>query len=151
MLKGNYPDLAAFTAEHPEFREALEKAKKYDAAECGRHDINGDELYVSVQSYDTVAYDKKDFENHKKYIDIQYIVSGKEDIYVCGKSDMTVVKEYDGAGDYELLKENDPGAVSSVTLSSGDFLVLYPDEPHKPGISADGLESVKKIVIKVKY
>ena len=130
---------------------ALEKAKEFDNADCGRHDINGDELYVSVQRYDTVPYDKKEFENHKKYIDIQYVVSGKETIYVCDTDDMSVLKEYDPDNDYELLKEKTDASPAPVTLTAGDFLVLYPDEPHKPGVCADGIGNVKKIVIKVKH
>ena len=151
MLKGSYADLGAFIEKHPEFKTALAEAKKYEQAECGRHDISGDDLYVSVQRYTTVAYGDKDFENHKRYIDMQYVVSGRENIYVCDKREADVTKVYDDAGDYELLKEKPEAKVTCVTLAPGDFLVLYPDEPHKPGITTDAPSKVGKIVIKVKY
>ena len=44
----------------------------------GRVEIDGDRVFALVQRYETVMTDAPRFEYHRKYIDIQYIVSGEE-------------------------------------------------------------------------
>ncbi|WP_369461599.1 YhcH/YjgK/YiaL family protein [Thermoclostridium stercorarium] len=46
--------------------------------EDGRYEIDGNDVYALVQSYTTLPSDQCKWESHDKYIDIQYIVRGKE-------------------------------------------------------------------------
>ena len=45
--------------------------------EIKRYDIDGDNLYAPVSEYLTKNEEDAKFEAHQKYIDIQYVVSGK--------------------------------------------------------------------------
>lgn len=49
----------------------------------GRYEIKDNDVYAMVQSYRTDALENKKLESHRRYIDIQYIVSGKELIDGC--------------------------------------------------------------------
>ena len=44
----------------------------------GRVDIDGQHVFALVQRYETVMTDIPKFEYHRKYMDVQYIVSGEE-------------------------------------------------------------------------
>ena len=44
----------------------------------GKYQIKGDEVFANIQSLTTKEKSQKKWEAHKKYIDIQYVISGKE-------------------------------------------------------------------------
>ncbi len=116
-----------------------------DELQDGRYEINGDNLYASIQTYETKEDAK--YEAHRKYIDIQFIISGSEKIGVININNCKTVIEYDSKKDIEfydnLVKDN------YIVLSKGDFAILYPDDAHKPSISDNEKQTVKKLVIKV--
>ena len=62
------------------FKKAIEFLRRPDICNMadGRVDIDGQDVFALVQRYETVMTDAPKFEYHRKYIDIQYIVSGKE-------------------------------------------------------------------------
>ncbi|MBM2838908.1 MAG: beta-D-galactosidase, partial [Deltaproteobacteria bacterium] len=59
----------------------------------GRVDIDGDRVFALVQRYETVMTDAPRFEYHRKYIDIQYIVSGEEIIGWAPAERMVITEE----------------------------------------------------------
>ena len=50
-----------------------------EGLELGRHDIT-EQIYMNVMSFDTAPADSKQAELHHKYIDVQVLISGKENI-----------------------------------------------------------------------
>ncbi|MFN3667553.1 MAG: YhcH/YjgK/YiaL family protein, partial [Sediminibacterium sp.] len=46
--------------------------------ENGKHELEGDALFAIVQEYDTKDPAQEKLESHKKYIDVQFVVSGTE-------------------------------------------------------------------------
>ena len=61
----------------------------FSKIELGRYELDGDNIFYMVQSYDTDP-DKTISEAHKKYIDIQYMVEGEE---IIGVADISSEKE----------------------------------------------------------
>lgn len=112
----------------------------------GRYDIQGDEIYASVQEYDTVPETGKKFESHKKYFDVQYVVKGYEKFGICRTDGLTLSESYD---DRDLYFYNEPADSGYLVLGPGDMAVVAPEDAHKPGCSLNKAESVRKIVIKV--
>ena len=111
----------------------------------GRYELDGDNIYYMVQNYDTNP-DKTVAEAHKKYIDIQYIVRGREVIAVAPiQSEKTEVeaKEEKDVWFYEC--ETQP-----LILKDGEFMVLYPSDLHLPGKAVNEPKEVLKVVVKVK-
>ena len=121
----------------------VNKAK--DAA-VGKYDLeNG--AYVSVQEYTTKARSEAKYEAHKKFIDIQMILSGKELIAVSPIDKMTISDEYNEEKDFMLFHHNDE--CTDYVLEAGDFLILYPQDVHMPGVCVNEKSPVRKIVVKV--
>ena len=118
------------------------------SVEPGAHPVD-DSLRAAVNRYTSAPAEKDRFENHRDWIDVQFMVSGSEEIRVCSASDLVIAKPYDPAADYEL-GEPASGAFSSVILRPGDFLVLWPGEAHYPGIAPSSPAPVSKIVFKVR-
>lgn len=125
--------------------EGLEFLAKTDFSklEDGRHVIN-DYMYVNVETYQT----KEDalFEAHRDYIDIQYIISGEEKIGVTKYSDCKENTPYDKERDIEFLN----GKGEFYPMRTGDYMILYPTDAHKPSISLNEKATVRKAVVKVR-
>ena len=66
------------------FAKALAFLAREDLAalEPGRHEIDGDEVFANVQELVTVPAGEKNYEAHRRYADIHYVVSGTELICV---------------------------------------------------------------------
>ena len=119
---------------------------KAEGAAVGKYDIeNG--VYVSVQEYTTKARSEAKYEAHKKFIDIQMILSGKELIAVSPIEKMTISDEYNEEKDFMLFHHNDE--CTDYVLEAGDFLILYPQDVHMPGVCVNEKSPVRKIVVKV--
>ena len=139
----------------PLIKKAFEYLKQTDfsAMENGKHLVEGDDLFAVVQEYDTKNDSDAKLEAHRKYIDVQYIISGEELIGVRPLIAQTPCKEYDAENDYALYDDT----CSFVKMSPQQFAVLFPHDLHKPGISprdplgkVDSSIKVKKVVIKVR-
>ena len=114
----------------------------------GRIDLNGQRVFALVQRYETQMKDDPKLEYHRKYIDIQYIVSGEEVIGWAQAELMTVTEAYDPDRDIcfgSLAK----GGMTHVYLQAGQLAVLYPDDGHAPRLAAGRPSPVMKILVKV--
>ena len=112
----------------------------------GRNEIDGDELYANVVEYETKS--EGVYEGHKDYVDVQYIVSGCEDMEFINAAYAKVKKPYDKDGDYALFE--DASFASRVTVHAGEFAVFFPDDIHKPSLATENCSNVKKVIVKVK-
>lgn len=116
-----------------------------DAIPSGKHHIEGDTIFALVQEYQTKPLNECILENHKKYIDIQYMVRGEELMGVTTKKNQKIL-EQNTENDYTLYE----GATSLVRVSKGMFAVFFPDDLHQPCVQAESASEVKKVVIKVR-
>ena len=103
---------------------------------------------VSVQRYTTFDPSEVYFESHEKYYDIQYVIEGSEFCFVTKRDGLEVKSEYEKKNDITFYHDPD-SEFSMVYLESGDFIVLSPDDVHKPRVKAGEKQEIKKIVIKV--
>lgn len=138
-----YRSLDARIAAGLEYLAALDPA-----LDTGRYELDGDRLYAVVQQYDTAPATDRRFESHRLYIDIQYIVTGRERILHAPASGLEVETPYLEAKDVAFYR--DPVASTSLLLLPGDFAIFFRNDGHKPGCMAGGREAVKKVVVKVK-
>ena len=131
------------------FQVAFEFQKRTDLADLPVGWIDLEEgVRASVQEYTSFAWDANRFETHEKYFDVQYVVSGKEYVGVCDRSELgPVAVPYKESDDIEFYEE--PAYPGKVFLNAGDFIVLAPEDAHKPRCAAGEPIPVKKIVIKV--
>ena len=113
----------------------------------GKYPIEGDNVFASVTIDSTKNFDKTNWESHKKYIDIQYVILGAEKIGVYPVAKATVTKAYDEKRD--AANYSAPGKLYDAV--PGTFFIFFPSDAHRPNITPGGNKPDKKIVIKVKY
>ena len=145
----NSKDLERYASLHPQFARAFDEMKRIlaEGAEDGKIVLDGDKLFINVQSYTSKPESDCGFEAHKRYIDIQLILEGEEIIGYESADKLTLTKEYDESADYMLYALN--GEYDKVRLTRGDFVILFAEEPHAPAIAADTPTPVRKAVVKV--
>ncbi|MDD6214934.1 MAG: YhcH/YjgK/YiaL family protein [Firmicutes bacterium] len=139
-----------YEALHPGFKDAFDAIKKIMSSEfiSGQIDICGKDIYASLQEYNTNISDDFKFEAHNKYIDIQFLLEGSEIIMVGKRDKMQLSNCYDEEKDIMFYIKNKNTTLAYLEQQS--FAIIFPDEPHAPGISSSGKpDMVKKIVVKV--
>lgn len=112
----------------------------------GRYDIDGDEVFVLLSSYETKSPAEKLPEAHRKYADIQFIVSGNENIGYAHLENQKNKIDYNEDKDIIFYDE----VSFYFKLPQGKFAVFLPDDIHMPGIIDGEVNMIKKAVVKVK-
>jgi YhcH/YjgK/YiaL family protein len=113
----------------------------------GRHEIDGDDVYALVMELDLKPLAEGLWEAHRRYADIQYVISGPERMGIADISTLNTSTPYDPKGDAELFI----GSGQSVVVPSGSFALFLPQDGHMPGLRpGEQSAKVKKAVIKVR-
>jgi YhcH/YjgK/YiaL family protein len=109
----------------------------------GRHELDGDRMYLSIDHQDGRGRDGARLEAHRDHIDIQLTVDGIEEI---GWSPLATcaAAPYDAAKDICFF-EGRPHAWFPVP--SGTFAIFFPEDAHAP---LAGTGRVKKAIVKVR-
>ncbi len=148
----NSPELGLYEKLNENFAKAFEivKAAVQNVPEVGKYEVDGKNVYYMSQEYLTKTPGEAKFEAHKKYIDIQVVLDGEEIIRFDAPEKLSVTQEYDEVKDCMLFAMN--REFDSVRLGKGDMTIIFPGEPHAPGIgTAAEPAGVKKLVIKILY
>jgi biofilm protein TabA len=115
----------------------------------GRIEIDQGEIFAIVQSYQTKPIGSPvELEGHRKYIDIQYVVSGSELIGWVDIAKVQVTNQYDEGSDAWLGKVPD-NELTMLRLPAKHAAIFYPCDAHAPQLMDGKSALVKKIVIKV--
>ena len=122
------------------------KSSAWVNLEPGKYEIDGEDVYAVISHYDTKPITSGKWEAHKKYLDIQYIIEGKEKLGYSFSNKMIVTEEYKEYGDIMFLK----GEGNFLTAEAGYFIMFFPTDIHMPGIAINLSTPVKKLVIKVR-
>ena len=128
--------------------EALEflASTDFSGLPTGKQELDGDNLFYMIQEYETEPANCRQAEGHFKYIDIQAVLCGEEVIGVAPiTAEKTMTKDC-RESDYCLYEcETQP-----ILMRPGYFLVLYPNDLHKPCCCVDSPAKCRKVVIKIK-
>ncbi|MGE4289464.1 MAG: YhcH/YjgK/YiaL family protein [Salinivirgaceae bacterium] len=112
----------------------------------GKHNIQGENVFVLMNVYETRKVKDCPSETHKKYIDIQVMLEGREGFGHAFLAQQTVIDGYHSDKDYTFYD----GPMDYLVLNKGQFAVFYPSDIHQPGIALDVPLAVKKAVFKVR-
>ena len=144
----DFEQMAAQVAANPdEWAAALKFLEQTDlsTASLGRHDITP-ATYANVQEYTSKT--ENFYEAHKLYIDLQVVISGRENIFVAPLDKASgITKEYDAQSDCVLFAGASSG--KAVLADPENWVVLFPNEAHKPGMAIDAPAPVRKVVVKI--
>lgn len=131
---------------HPLFQSAFDfiHTKIHDLKD-GVYEIDGKNLYVTIGAHELRGQNNVFLECHEKYIDIQFIIDGKED-YGYKNRNYCHIQQGNYNHDTDVLFWDD-SPTNYITLCKNDFIILFPQDCHAPLI---GHGHVRKAVFKVK-
>lgn len=123
------------------------KANDFTAMEAGVYEIQGKEIYAQVFDAETGAAETKRPEVHEKYIDVQFLASGKERLGFTPDTGAYEVDERFDERDLIFYKsvENE----SFVDSVPGCYCVFFPEDVHRPAVESGEPMTVRKVVVKV--
>lgn len=120
-----------------------------DNIELGKY-ILSDDIYVNIEEYETKAIEDAKFESHDKYIDIQLLLKGVEDIYYTSRTGLNVDIPYSENKDITFYSDF-VNKYPSIRLDSSNFMMIFPHEAHAPQVSINNSsQKVLKVVAKIK-
>lgn len=154
MIKDNIRNAAQYMALSPRIARALELARSGALKRLapGRHALQGDELYVLVQRNALVDWADARWEAHRRYIDIQFVLAGRQVIGCCDIAQLAPDAGYDAARDIEFLRDGAVDEGARLYMRAGDFAIFLPQDAHRPNVLAPGLKAgacVEMAVFKV--
>lgn len=133
---------------HPAFARAFEFLRRADLPQLaeGRHDLDGDRLYVLIATAPGRGHEGAKLEAHRRYLDIQYVIRGADEIGLkptaeCGEVELA----YDDSRDVALFRDR---PTNWLTVPSGSFTIFWPDDGHAPlGSANETLKAVCKVAV----
>jgi YhcH/YjgK/YiaL family protein len=124
-------------------------AKNFEGVKPGqpvKDEFGGKNIFAVHQAYAAKDSSQAKFEGHKAYIDIQFIFSGTEMIYLAQQKDCREGTDYDKEKDIQFFKVK---AWSMLVIKPGMAAIFYPQDIHAPSLSSGTRGMIKKSVIKV--
>ncbi len=150
MIYDNLSDIGRYKGLHKGLDAAIAWLQNNDPSVFadGKNPIDGDAVYAKVGSYVTTEPHEKDFEEHRDYIDIQYVFEGAENCEFTYATDIEMTAAYDKGRDMLYYKAEADG---TVLLDRTKFAIFFPEEGHKPALKAAGFAKSRKAILKVRY
>lgn len=136
----------AYLPLHPAFAKAFAFLRQEGLADLppGRHDIDGDRVFAAISREPGRKRSEVKLESHKKYIDIQYIIDGSEEMgWKPTGACHDIANAYRADNDIQFF--NDKPATWATVLP-GSFALFFPQDAHAPLVS-DG--EIHKVVLKI--
>ena len=112
----------------------------------GKYPIMGDTLQASVTEGPAKEEEKAAWEAHRRSIDLQYVIRGREKMGLAPLAAAREVKPYDEKKD--VANYSTEGTY--YTAAPGTYFLFFPSDVHRPSIRVEGYDTVKKIVLKIR-
>ena len=153
MFAGNLENLGRLNYLAPKLKEILLYLKDNDLTntEPRTIELQGRDLFINIELNDMASKEKRKPEAHKKYLDIQLVLEGCESIRVAvTNKDNKILHEYNSEKDIMFFE--DAKNENMIDLFPGDFVILFPEDIHRPRCFVKGSNSgsSKKAIVKMK-
>ena len=147
--------ISTFTKDAPHLHKTLVKGLEYlaktdlTALPKGKYEIEGKNIYVAINEYETQPREIRRAEAHVDYLDIQYIISGQEMVtYSLLSNDNEVLTDELAAKDaifYKTVQQE-----TDLVMTEGMYAIFFPWDVHRPNCILNAAANVKKAVVKIK-
>ena len=131
---------------HPAFEKAFEFLRQDGLAELAvdRYEIDGEKLFCMISKGPGRSRTEAKLEAHRKYIDIQYVIAGMDDMGWKPTADCkSIDTEYDAEKDIMFFKDSPD---SWTPVPAGSFVIFFPQDAHAPLV---GGGQIHKAVLKI--
>ena len=144
MIICPWKDIKKYASVLPGIEEAFDAVNALTTYEAGAvHQLSGGNRFF-VAAGTTKAPDVA--EAHRKYMDIQYIVKGKEVMGWADLADCQLEGEFNESKDVGKYSGN----FEYMTINEGVCYVAFPEDAHMPGRHLDVPNDFVKVVVKLK-
>ena len=116
--------------------------------EVGRHSID-DKAYAMIAKSTSLRPELVQFEAHREYIDVHYMISGQSIIGFSPIEKLEIATSYQPAEDSATY--NGPDAYQKIKMYPGSFAVFFPGGGHMPNCNLDGSHELHTAVVKVRH
>jgi len=150
MIFDNIKNCKTYYGLNPKFEIAFDFIKKAlkENLDIGKYEIDGKDIYASIEGYNSKLKENSVFEGHENYIDIHFIMEGYEMIGSMEIANAIIKNEYDPEKDIAFYEKSD--IASYCVARQGDFCIFHPHDIHSPGVAFNNIPlKVKKIVVKI--
>jgi YhcH/YjgK/YiaL family protein len=146
MILDTLENSGLYESVHPRFKKAFDFLRNTDLASLpvGKIELDGSNLYASVQEVTGKTPEVARVESHNRYIDIQVPISTTETMgWIAGSKLKQETEPYNADKDITFFGDK---ATALLHIKPFEFAVFFPADGHQPCI---GEGQIKKIVIKV--
>ena len=148
MILDSLKNSALYENVNPRMKKAFELIASTDwtTMETGIHELDGKDIYVNVMERELKQKSDAKLEVHNEYIDIQVLVTGKEEAFGWSeRKDLRMPQgEFNAEKDIQFF---DDEPQTYYTLRPGQFTMLLPEDGHAPMV---GEGHIRKIIVKVR-
>ena len=140
------PNAEAYYHMHPAFKKAFAFLRQDGLAElpADRYEIDGDRLFCMISKGPGRSRSEAKLEAHRKYVDIQYVIAGTDDMGFRPTADCKLIDtSYDADRDIGFFNDQPD---SWTPVPPGSFVIFFPQDAHAPLVSSGELH---KVVLKI--
>lgn len=146
MIFDNLANADRYATLHALFPRAFEFLRNTDLKVLapGRYPIEGERLFAIVETVAGRSRDQAKLERHRKYIDIQFVLEGTDEmgwkpVCDCGEP----IADYHAEKDIQFFRD---APASWIATPPGAFCIFFPEDAHAPLVSNDG---IRKVILKI--
>ena len=146
MILSTLSESGRYAALHPLFPRAFEFIRDTDLLVLapGRYPIVGEQLFVIVENVAGRTREAAKLECHRKYIDIQLVLEGVDEMGWKALADcVDPVSDYSAEKDIRFFHD---APAAWIATPPGAFCIFFPEDAHAPLVSAD---HIRKAIFKI--
>ncbi|HEY3326819.1 MAG TPA: YhcH/YjgK/YiaL family protein [Novimethylophilus sp.] len=146
MILDHLANANRYTTLHALFPCAFEFLTSTDlrALAPGRYPIEGDRLFAIVEAVAGRSREAAKLECHRKYIDIQLVLDGVDEMgWKPVRDCRQPVADYSAERDIRFFRD---APTSWIATPPGAFCIFFPEDAHAPLVGAG---SIRKVVLKI--
>ena len=119
----------------------------FDNLPDGVYELDGKLMYAQVFTFTSKPVEECKPELHRKYLDVQFWISGEEKFGVAPINGVgNCIEEID---ERDLYFYDGVANESFVHATKGCYAVFFPNDVHRPGTVVDSPLTYRKVVVKV--
>jgi YhcH/YjgK/YiaL family protein len=148
MILDQLSGAARYASLHPGFRAGFAFLARPDLVdlETGKYELDGEAVFALINRDPGRGRAGARLEAHRKYIDIQFLVAGSEEIgWRPTPQCRQAVEPYSDERDVAFFADE---PLAWINLPVGGFMIYYPEDAHAPLASTgDNVKAVIKVAV----
>jgi len=146
MILDTLSNIDRYASLHPLFPRAIAFIRSTDlsALAVGIHPIIDEQLFVIVEEAQGRSRAEAELECHRKYIDIQLVLEGVDEMGWKPLADcLQPVSDYSAARDIQFFSD---AADAWVSTPANAYCIFFPQDAHAPLVSTG---KIRKVIFKI--